>query len=290
MLRLSGLFLLCCIFSENNLFAQVVSDSIHIDGNYRSFYFNTSQPLKPGASLVFLLHGSGGSGKDMISKATQLAQKTASENVLLVYPNGYKRYWNECRKIASSLANKENIDEQTFFSGMINYFKEKYKIDDKKVFAIGSSGGGHMCYKLALTIPEKFRAITALIANLPDNQNMDCTEAKVAVPVMIVNGTADPVNPYDGGLMPAGNFIMGTVRSTNDTFQYWARLAGYKGDPSKENIPDNDPADGKKIERYTYRTPGKPEVVLLKVIGGKHDEPNDINVYVEAWEFFKRQL
>ena len=31
-------------------------------------------------------------------------------------------------------------------------------------------------------------------------------------------------------------------------------------------------------------------LVLLKVINGKHDYPNDINVYLEAWSFFKRQI
>ena len=58
----------------------------------------------------------------------------------------------------------------------------------------------------------------------------------------------------------------------------------------KESLPDTDPADGKIIERYTFKSEGKPEVVLLKIIGGKHDYPNDIDIHVEAWEFFKRQL
>ena len=83
---------------------------------------------------------------------------------------------------------------------------------------------------------------------------------------------------------------MGNVRSTDRTFQYFASLAGYTGEPVKESVPDNDPSDGKTIERYTYKQPDKPEVVLLKVIGGKHDYPNDIDVHIEAWTFFKRQL
>jgi polyhydroxybutyrate depolymerase len=119
---------------------------------------------------------------------------------------------------------------------------------------------------------------------------MDCVEAHIAVPVMIVNGTADPLNKYEGGMMQSGEFIMGNVRSTDRTFQYWAGLAGYKGPPVKSSIPDHDPADGKTIEQYTYQEKGKPEVVLLKVIGGKHDYPGDIDVHVAAWQFFKRQI
>lgn len=173
---------------------------------------------------------------------------------------------------------------------MISYFKKNYGINDQNVFAAGTSGGGHMAYKLGLLAPAKFRAITAIIANLPDDQNMDCAGMNAALPVMIINGTADQVNPYNGGLMQTGNFKAGTVRSTEETFRYWAGLAGYAGNPVKKMLPDTDPADGKVIERYTYRKKNKPEVVLLKVIGGKHDYPNDIDVHLEAWEFFKRQI
>jgi polyhydroxybutyrate depolymerase len=270
--------------------AQVISDSILVEGNYRTFHYKKTTSAKKGSSLVFVLHGSGGNGKDLMNQTENLRQKTANENVLLVYPNGYKRYWNECRKAASSLANKENINEEAFFGGMIEYFGKKYKIDEKQVFAVGTSGGGHMCYKLAMTVPGKFKAVAAIIANLPAEENMDCSDAKTPIAIMIANGTADPTNPYEGGMMQGGNFIMGTVRSTDNTFHYWSNLAGYTGNPAKEMLPDTDPADGKIIERYTFKSQGKPEVVLLKIIGGKHDYPNDIDIHVEAWEFFKRQL
>ena len=281
-------FLLGLFFSQCQ--SQVISDSLLVDGHYRSFHFVAPPSAATNSSLVFILHGSGGSGKDIMDRTTRLAQMADAENALLVYPDGYLRYWNECRKAASSKANIENINEQAFFDGMIGYFKTTYHINDKNVFAVGTSGGGHMCYKLAMTMPQKFKAITAIIANLPDTDNLDCEEAKAPMPVMIVNGTADPLNPYNGGLMESANFKMGNVRSTDRTFHYWATLAGYTGDPVKELLPDTDPADGKTIERYVYKKKGKPEVVLLKVIGGKHDYPNDIDVHVEAWKFFKRQI
>jgi polyhydroxybutyrate depolymerase len=281
---------LAIIAVSTNLYASIITDSIRIEGNYRTFHYQQPASNLHGGSLVFILHGSGGNGLDMMSQTTRVEREARNENVLFVYPNGYKKYWNECRKVASSLANKEDINEADFFGSMIKYFADKYKIDNRRVFAIGTSGGGHMCYKLALTIPEKFAAVAALIANLPDEKNMDCSEARLAVPIMIVNGTADPVNPYEGGVMKGGNFVMGTVRSTEETFQYWAQLAGYEGKPKKEHLPDNDLNDGKVIERYFYKAPGKPEVVLLKVVGGKHDYPNDIDVHVEGWKFFKRQI
>lgn len=284
-------FLLGILFlSAQGVAAQkpLLIDSILIEGHYRTFHFVKAS--KPNASLIFILHGSGGSGTDARPGARKLEEKADEENLLLVYPDGYKRYWNECRKTANSVANQENINENAFFEEMINYFDRKYLINTKQVFAIGTSGGGHMAYKLALTMPEKMRAITALIANLPDTNNLDCPEKRLAVPVLIVNGTDDTVNPYNGGEVITGKISMGFVRSTQRTFQYWATLAGYTQAPVKTLLPDTDPTDHKTIEQYTYRAKGKPEVTLLKVIGGHHDYPNDINVYLEAWSFFKRQL
>lgn len=271
--------------------AQVITDSLLVDGNYRVFHFNEPVGLLNRPSLVFVLHGSGGDGLGMMKSATKMDQRATTENTLVVYPSGYKRYWNECRKASPAQANVENVNEQAFFNGMIQYFVKRYRVDQTHVFAVGTSGGGHMAYKLALTMPKAFRAITAIIANLPDTTNLDCTPSGKAVPVMIINGTDDSTNPYNGGVVVLGkNMTMGAVRSTDRTLAYWADLAKYKGKPSLEKLPDTDPADGKTIERYTYREKGKPEIVLLKVNGGKHDYPNDIDVHLEALAFFKRQL
>lgn len=287
-LSLCALFILALSHLDLAAQPQLTTDSLLIDGNYRSFHFY--KPSGKKESLIFVMHGSGGNGIQMAERTKKLEQQSVADKFLVVYPDGYKRFWNECRKVATTEANELNIDEIAFFEAMINYFQKNYGIRESQVFAMGTSGGGHMAYKLGLLAPKKFSAIVAIIANLPDDANMDCVESKIALPVMIINGTADPVNPYAGGMMHTGNFKAGTVRSTDDSFHYWAALAGYKGNPVKEKLPDTDPADGKTIERYTFTGKNKPEVVLLKVIGGKHDYPNDIDVHVEAWNFFKGQI
>ncbi len=284
------LFFLFILFAQLTK-GQIQTDSLTIENNYRSFHY--LPPAKANAKLIFILHGSGGDGKgirEFFGKPTQKIEEVAShENILLVFPNGYKRFWNECRKTADSEANHQNINEEAFFSQMIQYFYEKYAIDEKSVFVVGTSGGGHMAYKLAMTMPEKIRAITAIVASLPDETNFDCVAKGIAKPVMIVNGTADPLNKYEGGeIILAGNRSLGLVRSTEATFDYWSKLAGYKGTPQMQLLPDTDPNDGKVIEKYTFKSKEKPEVSLYKVIGGKHDYPNDIDVYLEALEFFKR--
>ncbi len=287
--RKGSLLLFVVSFFTLSANAQLLSDSVRIDNHYRTFHFK-----KPGTAtvshLVFVLHGSGGNGKEFRQNALNLEGRSDQEQFILVYPDGYKHFWNECRKAAQTPPNLENINEEAFFTRMIVYFKDKYKIDESRVFAIGFSGGGHMAYKLVITMPEKIRAITAIVASLPDSTNMDCIEKKVPRSVMIVNGTLDPLNKWEGGeIILANNVRMGRMRSAEASFRYWAQLAGYTGSPMSDRLPDLDANDGKIIERYSYSHQGKPEVVLLKVVGGKHDLPNDIDTFQEAWTFFKRQ-
>ena len=267
--------------------AQVINDSLWIDGHYRSFHFNKPPVSNTKASLIFVLHGSGGNGLKSMKSASKLMALAESEHILMVFPDGYKKNWNECRKNAPAAANVENIDENAFFSQMIDYGVANYKINPARVFAIGTSGGGHMVYTLAMTMPEKFKGITAIVANIPVPDNMDCVEKKMPMPVMIVNGTNDQTNPYNGGISSKNK---GLVRSTDESFHYLATLDGYNGGPTMEALPDTDPTDGKTIEKYTYSQKGKPEVVLLKVVNGEHNNPKDIDVYLESWSFFKRQL
>lgn len=268
--------------------SQLITDSILIEGHYRTFSYNKPAADVSGGSLMFVMHGSGGSGNDIIARTKKLEAIAPREKLLLVYPNGYQRYWNECRKYSTAVANKENINEEDFFTAMIALFENKYHINKNKVFASGMSGGGHMSYKLALTMPGKIKAIAAVVANLPDSASSDCVLAGKPLPVLIINGTLDNTNPYNGGEMFVNNTSFGVVRSTENTFRFWSSLAGYKGAAKKKLLPDNDPADGRTIESYTYSKRKKPTIQLLKVIGGKHDYPNDIDVFSYVWEFFKK--
>jgi polyhydroxybutyrate depolymerase len=280
-------FFLLCIMITSAAQSQLITDSILIEQHYRTFNYNAPTANIKGGSLMFIMHGSGNNSLDIMKHATKLEALSVKEKLLLVYPNGYQHYWNECRKYSNAAANKENINEEAFFTAMITYFQKKYGIDKDKVFAAGFSGGGQMSYKLAMTMPGKIKAVAAIVANMPDSASCDCVLAGKAKPILIINGTDDQTNPYNGGEMFVNNASFGVVLSTENSFHYWAALAGYKSEPVKTILPDTDPADKKIIEHYSYKQNNKPPVTLLKVVGGHHDYPNDIDVYVYAWEFFK---
>jgi polyhydroxybutyrate depolymerase len=277
-------------FSAFTVNAQHVLDSLLVDGHYRVYAHNPSVKVRPGASLVFVMHGSGGEPLGFARRGAKLESHSETDNVVVVYPGGYKKYWNECRKASTAVANVQNLNEEAFFDALIDLFASKYKINKKQVFATGFSGGGHMSYKLALTMPGKIRAVSAVVANLPTDENMDCSPMNVAMPVMITNGTADQTNPYNGGEVRTPGVTLGTVRSTDQSFQYWAKLDGYTGEPEKSLMPDGDTSNDITVEKYTYQKKGKPEVTLLKVVNGKHEFVSDFDMFEESWKFFKRQI
>ncbi len=280
------LFILFC----NRSLGQFSTDSVLIDGNQRVFHFRQPAEDASKSNLVFILHGSGGDGKGMMQPAKNLQAIAEKENLLLVYPDGYKRFWNECRKNATSEANKVDINEEGFFSAMLDYFGKKYNANNQRFFVIGLSGGGHMAYKLAITMPDRCKAISAIVANLPDTNNLDCIEARKPVAVMITNGTIDDLNPYNGGEMIMSGNSWGYVRSTDRSFRYWADLAGYKGKPAVQVMANIDTTIKQTVIRNTYHKKRKPEVTLFRVEGGGHAFPKTFDVFLESWKFFQKEI
>jgi polyhydroxybutyrate depolymerase len=172
------------------------------------------------------------------------------------------------------------------------------------VFVMGYSSGGHMAYRLALEMPERITAIAAVAANLPADNNCDCRQSRVFIPVLVMNGTADPINPDGGGKITLFGFgSRGIVLSSRNSAEYFARLDSQEGGPEISRLPSRDRLDHTSVEKLDWNTPGKPEVVLDSIRGGGHVVPQPnykaprflgrtthvINGPEEIWDFFARQ-
>ena len=194
------------------------SDSIQVDNITRDFYYYVPDDIAKNPKLIFVLHGSTMTAREMEIVTGRQFDRIADTNkkVIIVYPQGYLKYWNDCRKSATYETKLKGLNELHFFDQMINFFAGKYNIDRKEVFVTGYSNGGQMCYKLAKEKPEWFKGFAAISANLPLEVNNDCFETNRPVSMLVMNGTSDPVNPYNGGAMPlADGKNRGSVMSTD---------------------------------------------------------------------------
>jgi len=247
--------------------------------------FQLVQPAKAGAKapLWVVLHGSGGSGEDMRQMHGAAFDRSADEHgIVVAYPDGYGEHWNDCRPRADYAANLENVDDVGFLRALVASLEESEDIDTTQVTFIGISNGGHMVFRIAFEAPELGRAYVALLANLPAPGNDDCHHSGVPVPMLLINGSEDPINPAAGGVVSlAGNTSRGAVLSAADTATTFARWAGHLGPPEVRAWPDRAPADGTSIESSSWAAPGHPAVAWIRVIGGGHSVPT--TAQLPAW-------
>jgi polyhydroxybutyrate depolymerase len=119
---------------------------------------------------------------------------------------------------------------------------------------------------------------------------------------MIMNGTEDPLVPFDGGEVNLFGFSYkyGKVMSSRESGQYFADLNHMAGTPQTS---ERQVADGVHVEQIRWRNDSKVEVELVAIHGGGHGipqlyrrrprllgpspkEPNGPDV---IWAFFERQ-
>ncbi|WAQ81121.1 hypothetical protein PtA15_1A460 [Puccinia triticina] len=248
------------------------------------FFVPESVQGKQNVPLLIAFHGSTETGPIFRSRTTAMGyDKLAAElGFIVAYPSGYKGNWNDSRKAAAYPAKLENIDDVGFTKSIIQYSSENWSTCPQRTLVAGYSNGGHMCYRLALELGSSYIAGVAIhCANLPTDDNSDCaTLLGDAVPICIVNGTADPVNPWGGGEVslshgPAtGGSVgsRGSHRSALETADYFAgRFLDQGIELELEEIEDMD--EIQDVRQFRNPRTGRALVKLLAMIGEGHYVP-----------------
>ena len=249
-------------------------------GNYKTYSFMHDDlnrtydvyipsTIKKNASVFFLFHASRGNSKDMRNSTGYDFEYLAQEKgFLVVYPQGYKNHWNDCRATADYAANIQDIDDVGYFQQMVKSLEENYMINRKQLVVSGISNGGHMVFKLAHEIPKDILLYTSFAANLPVQDNNDCSLSQEEVNMIIFNGTNDPINPFDGGLVSIlGNDSRGFVISAEETYNYWRDLTSYEEEKIM-TIPQLD-SDSKTFV-IKKESIGSKYVALYSLVNGGH--------------------
>ncbi len=277
---------------------------INVGGLKRTYLLYVPRGLAKRAPLVVVMHGSGENGGRIRRETGYGFDRLADKHgFAVVYPDGYEGYWNGCNIVGDYRANTLNIDDVGFLTALASKLVAEIGVDPNRVFAAGVSRGGGMALRLALDASSRFRAIAAVSENEPAPENFKCKlTGQGTSSVMIMNGTADPIVPFDGGEVSLfGMFIKrGKVMSARNSAQYFANLNHIAGAPETNETTT---ADGFRVERDLWRDSSKIEVELVAIHGGGHGmpqpywsqprllgptarEPNGPEV---IWNFFARQ-
>lgn len=253
--------------------------SVQSDGKTRYFLVEAAN-VRPGAPIVVVLHGGSQSMREVFAPragATRVWRDIAQENgFVLLAPNGTNartgdtagdnQNWADMRRVSG-----ERSADVQFILTMIDWALERYRADPRRVYVTGASNGGMMTYALLMDAPERFAAGAAFIANLPVGDEALQRPSK-PTPLMIMNGSKDPLMPYDGGAIAHNR---GEVLSAPATVAWWVDANRATRQSVKVRTPDSDPNDGCRIqgERHIALRDGAP-VVFYTVEGGGHAAPS----------------
>ncbi|WP_395400635.1 alpha/beta hydrolase family esterase [Pseudoduganella sp. UC29_106] len=281
-------------------------------------HYLLATPQQPAAGkrpLVIVLHGHAGSaslvfGKERLNAPMQQWLNIADrEQLLVIAPDGArgsddKRGWNDCRADAET---NPKTDDVGFISALIDKAIAEHGADPARVYAIGTSNGGGMVYRLGVELAPRLAGIAAIAALWPARSL--CTEPAQALPVMAVHGTADKITPFDGG--EVGHFLLrgrGSAISVERTLAIWRKVDQLPDAAQEGALPRRRESGDTSARRYVWGAdPQGMQVEFIKVEKGGHTEPSighrmqwyvnallgaqnaDFETAEEAWAFFRNK-
>ena len=262
-----------------------------------------------GWPLVMMLHGAGGSSKN-VEESTGWAELGEKEGIVTVFPNGTPRdesrpesfsrnqqTWNSGAKESLSSgaqsATAKNIDDVGFLTELIKRVRRQLDIDPKRIYVAGHSNGAQMAYRFG----SERSNLVATVGVMAGHSYAAQRPLDSPVSLIQIVGDRDPFTPMAGG--EAG--ILRTkmvVPPALDSPRTWAMTLGLPGEP--KIVRD----DSKLTIRVWGPAQSGAEVQSIVVKGHGHaylsaqdrfhpallfgPTVNSINATQTMWEFFKQ--
>jgi polyhydroxybutyrate depolymerase len=246
-------------------------ETITIDGVTRTLIAQLPE-TKP-APLVIVLHGNAQTGVDMVTR-TSWPLVAKRDHFAVVYPDGLDQAWADLRsgEERASRGPPNGSDDVAFIAKLVEKYVADGVADPKRVYITGISNGGAMTMTLVCARADLFAAAASVIMNLTEDSARACHPSR-PVPMRLMNGTADPLIPYDGG-RGTSRFTAEGFWSTEKTLAFWRRINGCDlTDASTTDLDDRNPEDQSTVTRIASRCPQARDVVLYRVNGGGHRMP-----------------
>jgi polyhydroxybutyrate depolymerase len=222
------------------------------------------------------------------------------EHFVAVYPEAVELEWSYGRPVINPMpdANGEPVDDVGFIGKIIDNLVETKRADPARIYVAGVSRGGLMAYTLACAFADRIAAAVPTITGMTEYQREDCRPAR-PVPLMVVAGTMDRSQPYDGWLFPHGRLL-----SVPETLEYWRAQNGCTKVDEKD-LPHREASDRTRIWLFQWTDcRDGARLQLYRVNSGGHQVPSftpnseqeakkmgwrnrDIETADEIWSFVK---
>lgn len=248
------------------------------DGLTRWMLTYVPAALPDRAPVVILLHGGTGGMTAVFENQAGASREwpyvADDEGFLLIAPNavnpdtgdtaGDQQNWNDLRPVGTD--RDSDADDVGFLRKVIDRAVIVHRSDPLRVYCTGGSNGGQMTYRLMMELSGKLAACAVMSSNL-NEPNDNFSEPTKPIPLLMSNGTEDPLMLYDGD--------PGKILSSEATVAWWVTRNRSGPTGPETALPNLDPNDGCET---TWRIhPGGTDsapVEVLKVTGGGHVPPS----------------
>ena len=260
----------------------------------RSYTVHLPPGFAPDSSypMILFLHGFTQTGAD-IRAYTAFDSLADREGIIMAYPEGISgqtpwglnRHWN-------ALLN-ESVDDIGFLDRLIDRLGAQYPIDLARVYAVGFSNGGFMCYQLACALSDRIAAIASVSGSMSVDQERYCFPDR-SVSILEIHGTQDrSVSPLGTRTYLSSEALIDFWRGRNDLTQF-----------THTEIPDIDPTDQSTVFLHQYSHPAaSAELLHYEIEGGGHTWPDaaydfptlgatnrDLQTNEVIWDFFQQHV
>jgi polyhydroxybutyrate depolymerase len=280
-----------------SLAAEIKLQHLSVGGIEREYILSAPAIPSP-RPTVLVLHGTWQSGQIMM-QTSGLEPLVEREGLVAVYPSGIATQWNDGRAAAVMWGGPR--DDVEFLRTLVAHLVRAGISDPQRVYVIGFSNGGMMALRMMCEATEVFAAVAVIGASLPAEVAPGCKPTR-PTPTLLMNGTADPFVPFDGGQVVLRG---GVVLSTDQTVSFLRKTNGCADRAQVAELPDIDRNDDSSVivTSWSHCSSTAP-VVLYRIEGGGHRIPNpdagvsaldlvlgrmnhDFDAAEAIWSFFK---
>jgi polyhydroxybutyrate depolymerase len=279
--------LLLAVFPAAALAAEPMQ--LVVNGQTRA-YLLAGPPGPAPRPTILMLHGLPGTGA-AIARRTGLDQLAPRAGFVAVFPEGLRNRWNHFlpgKEPPLFVQNSQQVggvpDDAGFLKLLVTDLVGRGVSDPKRIYLAGVSNGAFMSLRMICTDAGVFAAVGVLVGGMPERLGADCRPPK-PIAALMINGTADQIIPYDGGMVQPGSAF--AAWPTEHLVGFFRELNGCAATSEQAVLPGT---TRHKIEVMRWNRCAGAPVVFHRVIGGDHAALWQLDVGLLLVNFFRDKV